>query len=186
MQESRTKDETFLKILEAVIRLECTHGHMRWKLTDLSRASRVTRTLIYYYFGKSKPALVKAAIDIVGQEFFGISPEREVYRKEGKTIESIRISREMIRKAPYVGIFYLTQRQPQATFYKEMMELERRYLKQLSTHNPNASPEQIQLLFASLFGVVILSDLSDQVLFELDALDIGQNRKSQSSLKSPQ
>ena len=48
------KDETYWKILDAVIALEIRRGHQKWTISELSRLSGITRTLIYYYFGKSK------------------------------------------------------------------------------------------------------------------------------------
>jgi AcrR family transcriptional regulator len=159
-----SKDELFWKILDSAIRLECTRGHLKWKMTDLSRASGVTRSLIYYYFGQSKVALLKAAIQIIGEEFFGLDAYRHQLWEQGRVAESLRLTRELFKRAPYVGIFYQTQRQPGAVFYNEMIDLERRYIERLVRNKPELSRDEVLLLFATLFGLVTLHDLPDSVL----------------------
>src|ERR1700745_3649674 len=44
------KDKHYWNILDAVFRLEVTKGHLRWKISDVSRLAGVQRTLVYYYF----------------------------------------------------------------------------------------------------------------------------------------
>lgn len=153
------KDDLFWKVLDAVIRLECTRGHLKWKMTDLSRMSGVTRTLIYYYFGKSKLELVKAAIRVIGGEFFGLDPARHSLWERKDFVQSILLTRELFKKAPYVGIFYLTQRQDGAVFQRDITDLERRYLKRLEKTFPRARTDQIHLLFATLLGLIFMPEL---------------------------
>jgi AcrR family transcriptional regulator len=161
------KDDLFWRVLDGVIRLECTRGHLKWKMTDLSRMSGVTRTLIYYYFGKSKPSLVQAAIKVVGGEFFGLDPSVHSVWDRGDFAKSIQLTRQLFVKAPYVGIFYLTQRQPGAVFHKDIMDLERRYLQRLGKAYPRASQEKIHLLFAALIGMVLLPELKMDAMSRL-------------------
>ena len=49
-----SKDETFWSVLYSAIELDFKRGHLRGTMSELSRMSNVTRSLIYYYFGKSK------------------------------------------------------------------------------------------------------------------------------------
>jgi AcrR family transcriptional regulator len=155
----RVKDELFWRVFDSVIRLECTRGHLKWKMTDLSRMSGVTRTLIYYYFGKSKIELVQSAIKVIGGEFFGLDPSVHSSWERGDFLRSIELTRQLFRKAPYTGVFYLTQRQPGAVFQAEILDLERRYLQRLARFYPRASEEKLHLLFAALLGMVWLPDL---------------------------
>ncbi len=94
-----------MRILDAVVRLEVIKGHLRWKMADLSRLSGVQRTLIYYYFGKSKEAILNEAMKTIGDEFFGLSQERLEMWKQGRIKESILKSRESFKQAPHVPLF---------------------------------------------------------------------------------
>ena len=76
MELKTKKDEAFWKILNAAIELDYKKGHLKWTMTELSRRSGVTRSLIYYYFGRQKAAILKEAVKIVGEEFVGLNERR--------------------------------------------------------------------------------------------------------------
>ena len=160
----KTKDELFWKILDAALKLDIMKGHLRWKMTDLSRASGVTRSLIYYYFGHSKDSILQAAIDIMGQEFFGLSEARKELWTNGRFWESVQRTRTLVKTTPHISIFYLNQRQAGSPFSKEIAELEKRYLQKLAAHFPGTTPETLKAVFATLFGIVVMADLSDEAL----------------------
>jgi AcrR family transcriptional regulator len=161
---NHSKDELFWKILDAALKLDLTKGHLRWKMTDLSRASGVTRSLIYYYFGHSKDSIIQAAINITGEEFFGLSEARQALWDSGRVWESVKRSRELVKSTPHIPIFYLNQRQPGSPFHKAMMELETRHFQKLSLRFPNAHPEMLRAAFATLLGLVTVADISDETL----------------------
>ena len=96
------KDENYLKILDAVVRLEVVKGHLRWKMSDLSRMSGVQRTLVYYYFGKSKEVILKEALKTIGDEFFGLSAERLTMWREGRMKESILRTPQKFPNSPHI------------------------------------------------------------------------------------
>jgi AcrR family transcriptional regulator len=162
--EPISKDELFWKILDAALKLELTHGHVRWKMTDLARASGVTRTLIYYYFGHSKESILQAAITIIGEEFFGLSEARQALWSNRQIWESFRKSRALVKNTPHIPIFYLEQRQPEKPFYQEMQTLEKRYLQKLSGRFPKASTDSLRAAFATFFGIVTIAEIDDTVL----------------------
>lgn len=160
----RTKDELFWKILDAALRLEITKGHLRWKMTDLSRASGVTRSLIYYYFGQSKESILQAAIDILGEEFFALSDARQALWDQGKIAQSIQKTRELVKNMPHISIFYLNQRQPGSPFEKEIRKLEKRYRQKLVSRFPQSDPQILEMIFATFFGWVTISEPSEETL----------------------
>jgi AcrR family transcriptional regulator len=158
------KDELFWRILNAALQLECTKGHMRWKMTDLSRNSGVTRSLIYYYFGNSKIKIVQEGIRQMGEEFFGLSEERMELWRAGKFGESLRRTRELVKHTPYIVVFYLQQRRAGTTLSKEIEALEERYLEKLSKRFPSAPRDNLVACFAALLGFAALADVSDATI----------------------
>lgn len=70
------KDKKFWTILETAIDLDFKKGHLRWTLSELSRAWGMSRPLIYYYFGQSKSKLLEEAVRLVGSEIMGLSEAR--------------------------------------------------------------------------------------------------------------
>lgn len=156
------KGELFRRILDAALRLDYVKGHLRWKMTDLARASGVTRSLIYYYFGNSKTALMKEAVRTLGEEFFGLSEERQALWREGRLTDSFHRTRELARGMPHIVIFYLSQRKPGSPLHSEISELERRYLEKLRAHFPGAPLSRVRATFALLFGLAAMGDIANE------------------------
>lgn len=158
------KDRQYWKILDAVIRLEVVKGHLRWKVTELARLSGVGRPLIYYYFGKSKKSIVETAMKIIGDEFFGLSPERLALWKAGQIMESVSSTRELLTRAPHMAEFYFHWRHQKGEISDYFQELEKRYLTKLAQLMPQLSPVEIQAVFAIFFGLILLPDLNEESL----------------------
>ncbi len=162
----RAKDRQYWKVLDAVIRLDVTRGHLKWKLTEVSRLSGVGRPLIYYYFGKSKPEVIHTAMKVIGDEFFGLSPERIQLWESGQVKESLLRTRELLTRAPHVAQFYFFWRHQKGEIGEQFRALEKRYRRKLHQLVPGLSEAEREALFAGLFGFSLLQDIG------MDSLDI--------------
>jgi|FLYM01.1.fsa_nt_gi AcrR family transcriptional regulator len=158
------KDKNYWAVLDSVIRLEVSKGHLQWKVTELSRLSKVGRPLIYYYFGKSKEEIVQTALKIIGDEFFGLSDERIALWREGKVVESIMKTREMMEQAPYVSVFFFHWRHQKGEIADHLKDLESRYRKKISGLRPELSALEIEVIFAAFFGLTVFPDTNAQVV----------------------
>jgi len=166
-KDGNKKDNNYWSILNAVIRLEVTKGHLLWKMTDLSRLSGVGRPLIYYYFGNSKDEIVQAAMKIIGDEFFGFSDERMELWKRGDVMETVSRTRALLEKAPFISVFYFHWRHQTGEIADHLRGLERRYFEKLSSVCPQFSQAQIEALFSALFGATVFPQLSEEGLREI-------------------
>lgn len=160
----RSKEEIYWAVLDAVIRLDIQQGHLMWKITELARASKIGRPLIYYYFGKSKEEILKTAIQFLGEEYFGLSSERLKLWKAGQVFENVLRSRLLCQKAPYVPVYYLTRRHLDSFVGKSLRSFESRYRKKLEGYSPNLSPSEIAACAAVLFGLAAAPDVSEEGL----------------------
>ena len=158
------KDKHYWKILDAVFRLEVSKGHLRWKISDVSRLAGVQRTLIYYYFGKSKEGILKSAMAIIGDEFFGLSPDRLKMWSAGQVRESILSTREMVKKAPHMTEFFYHWRHQDSEIRNELVSLEKRYINKLKKFFPHLNEVDCKAVFAIFFGLCNFPELPDAVL----------------------
>lgn len=158
------KDKNYWSVLDSVIRLEVSKGHLLWKVTELSRLSGVGRPLIYYYFGKSKEEIVQTALKIIGDEFFGLSEERIEMWKKGKIAESVLKTRELMQKAPYVSVFFFHWRHREGEICDHLKELENRYKAKIATLRPGKSEREIEAIFAIFFGLILFPELQEETL----------------------
>lgn len=153
--KSKTKkDESFWKVLSAAVELDYRKGHLRWTMTELSRRSGVTRSLIYYYFGRSKLNIVKSAVKIVGDEIIGLSERRLQMWRDGEYLNSLRESRAILEKAPFIGAFYLTCRAWENELGQTVRTMEKLLLKKIKNFIPTFNDEDARALATIYFGLV--------------------------------
>jgi AcrR family transcriptional regulator len=149
-----TKDETYWKVLNCAVELEIRKGHLKWTMTELSRKSNVTRSLIYYYFGRSKLEIVEAAVSIISEEFAGLSTKRMQMWQEGRLEESLLEARSFHDKAPHLCTYYVSFRDKPNAVGDALKKSEASFRGKLKKFIPNASKEQINTIFAVYFGMV--------------------------------
>lgn len=163
MKESR-KDETFWAVLNAAIQLEFVRGHQRWSMSELSRTSKVTRSLIYYYFGKSKGGILLEAVKIIGEEFFGLTASRLELWKNGEIADSVIQSRRLLEKSPHMGSFYMVHREAETEIGEALRTLEKEYKQKLKKFFGGVQDSYRDALFGLLMGLVLTPRLSDDAV----------------------
>ena len=155
-----TKDETYWKVLNAAIELDFRKGHQRWTMSELSRSCKITRSLIYYYFGKSKEGLLLEGVRLLGEEFFGLNPVRLELWERGDISQSVILTRELLQKSPHMMAFYLVHRDSDSEIGRMVRQLEVDYLEKLKRFFPAASEASIEALFGLFMGLVFAPHLT--------------------------
>ncbi len=158
----KSKDENYWTIFEAVIRLDFQKGPMAWKISDIARASKISRTLIYYYFGNSKDHIMQTAIEFLGEEYFGLSEARKALWQDGKILESLLETREMCQRAPYIHFFYMTRRNLDSAVGEKLREFESRFRQKISQFFPKSDSDEVEALAAVFFGLVASPHLNEK------------------------
>lgn len=154
-----------LDILEAMLHLENEKGHLGWKISDLARAAGVSRTLVYYHFGRTKPEILDAGIEVIAEEYFGLTDDRAKLVEQGRGWESVMHTRRMIASRPAFAIFYLRWRShKRSPLAAKLAGIDARYQAMLARAFPHLSPEKIVALHGMLYGVVTAPFLTDEAI----------------------
>lgn len=164
--KGKQKDEAFWDVLNAALELDFRKGHLKWTMSELSRKAGITRSLIYYHFGQSKPGILVEAVKLVSSELLGTSRSRLDMWSQGKWYESIHRSRQVTASAPHLAQFYLMHRDRPTEIGQMLQDMEKTYLKKLRTIFPQLSDVQIRAVFTLFFGVVFCP-LVDQAVIEV-------------------
>ena len=151
--EKNKKDDIYWKVLNCALELEFKKGHLKWTMTELSRKSKITRSLIYYYFGRSKMDILEAAISIIGEEFIGMSDKRIDLWKKGEFEAGLMEARKFYDRMPFLCAFYLNYRTRPNEIGEALLKIDKAFKRKLKQNAPNATPAQINTLFAVYFGV---------------------------------
>ena len=102
---------------------EIEHGHLKWKVSDLARGAGVSRSLIYYYLGKSKMEIILSAIDTIWPEFYGLTESRRLLREREGFMASVLLSKDLSRRMPFLTCFFYTWYLRQNTVGKKTADL---------------------------------------------------------------
>lgn len=151
-------------ILEAVIELEMTKGHLKWKMSDLSRKSGITRSLLYYYFGKDRKHLFKQAVDYYVGVFLDFRLERAEKIRRGEIVELISIARSRLKNKPYFLQFYAKHRYDKTEVGNVLHAAEKKYFEHLKASLPARWHHVTRVLWALVFGLAIQPDITDEDL----------------------
>ncbi len=161
MSEAKTKDQTYWVLLDAAIELDIKKGHLKWTLSDLSRKSDITRSLIYYYFGKDKQDILKEAIKLIGEELIGLNEKRMELWKKGQFAESMKEARQFYENAPYLPLFIMENRNKQNEIGEALRSIELGFVNKLKAFFTNCDETQITSIFAIYWGLAYSPRISD-------------------------
>jgi len=163
MEKAQSKDERFWNILNCALELDSKRGHLRWSMTELAKKSGESRTLIYYYFGKSKEDVLNAAVDVIGAELFGITQKRLEHWTRDEFEKSIKDTHTHLQKFPNLAVFFLTHRARENNVGLALREYEKRYLAKMRNHFPDKNDAEIESIWCYIFGIVSAPVLADEV-----------------------
>lgn len=158
------EDDKSFHIVNAVLAFENQKGHLKWKVSEVARASKVSKSLVYYYLGSTKEAILDACIRIGAEEFYGLNAERNSMIQGGDLISSIKYTREIFLKNYAFNAFYLKWRLSPAPIGEKLREYDARYQQKLHHLFPHLSDTERLALQALFHGLVVAPVLSDEAM----------------------
>jgi AcrR family transcriptional regulator len=162
LTKSDKKEAVYWKVLNSAMELDFRKGHLKWTMSDLSRKSGVTRSLIYYYFGRSKMDILDQAVQLIGEELIGIKKERMQYWRDGQWGRSLEDSRQVCLQAPFLAPFYMIHRDRPTEIGESIRRLEKGFLRKLETLFPERTVYEHRAIFSMLFGIVFAPQSSPE------------------------
>ena len=155
------KDKVYWRILNAAILLDIRWGHLKWSITQLSTSAKVTRSLIYYYFGRSKIDILIHAVKLIGMEFAGGTEKRHSFWAEGKFADSFIASRNMIAQTPALIPFYDINRDRDSEIGELIRSHEKTFRQKIKRYFPDLTDEDTNSVHALFVGIVFSNQLND-------------------------
>ena len=160
----KEKDESFWIILSSALELDVKKGHLKWTLSELSRKSGITRSLIYYYFGRSKEEILREAVKLIGEEMVGLSDDRVTLWQRGLFEESMKRTRFFVERTPYIGPFLAEHRGRSTELGESLRMVEDKFVGKLRVFFPKASEDEIIGLFCMYWGMCFSPRISDNAI----------------------
>ncbi len=157
-KRTKNKDEVYFSVCNAVLRLEVNRGHLKWTVSDLSRFSGITRSLIYYYFGKDKDDILEHSYRYMVGIFFNSDPNS----KMGLHERLKKILSDLVHM-PYIFVLYYLEKNKDSYFGKIIKKAESELLAHLEELYPKYSKEQVFELYLKELGAIAFQASSAQV-----------------------
>ncbi len=151
-----SKDEIFFAVCSAILKLEFAKGHLQWSVSDVARTSGITRSLIYYYFGKEKSTVLKEAYRFVTQIFFDrrsrdLTPENSNTQNSGHMIQ-LKATLVDLQKMPNLFVLYYLNKNADNEYGQMIRKAEQKLIKDLHKSFPNLSHQEIQKFYLLELG----------------------------------
>ena len=142
------------RVLQAVIAAEVSKGHLKWKVSDIARFTKVTRPLIYYHFGKTKKDILSECLNVIAEDYYGLSEERSQSLTPTALLESLLRTRNMFLRNPSLVVFYQRSRMQDSQPGRQFIAIERRFQEKLKRSYPRLTDLQISAVHGLFHGVI--------------------------------
>jgi AcrR family transcriptional regulator len=155
-----SKDETYKRIFQSVLRLDVSRGHLKWSISEVARASGITRSLIYYYLGKDKKTIFEEAASFVAQKVFSLDGEADSL----PIVERIHNILMRFQKEPHLFTLFYLNRGASNEIGRKIRVVEKQLLKKLKVEFPQLNNRQTMLVYIMELGAIAYQDLKKEDL----------------------
>ncbi len=149
-KDSRSKEEIYFAVCNAILKMEIAKGHLKWTLTDVSRESKITRTLIYYYFGKEKKVILDVAYKFAISHFFNL--DRAKFRPLPERLSMVLRD---LKNMPYLMMLFYKAKGEDSEFGHLIRKKETEFLKVLAKEFPHLTEAQVLEVYLLELGAMI-------------------------------
>jgi AcrR family transcriptional regulator len=156
-------DQLKLKITETVFNLEAQRGHLKWSVTQVARASKISRSLVYYHFGNTKKDILANCVESLALEFYGLKdpPPGE---PRLTLAESLEKSHKLYLQIHSFAVFCQKWRHRPSVFRDKFLEILEIYDRRMEKYFPLATPEQRHAMRALFYGLVVAPEFDSALL----------------------
>ena len=144
--ELSKKEQVYFNICDSVLFHELIKGHLNWSLSDISKHSGVTRSLIYYYMDKDKEKILQEAVRFMLDLFFNTNMDR-ILGVEGR----MELILTQVRLMPHIFLYYANER-IKNTYYGVMIREREEDLFSYLIQEMQMSRDQVLKLFLLELG----------------------------------
>lgn len=146
---TKSKEEVYFAVCNAILKMEVAKGHLCWTLSDVSRESGVTRSLIYYYFGKEKNVVLAEAYKFVISHIFNMERTKTVGIRD-----RLKAILRDVSNMPFLFVLYYLEKNAGTEFGKMINEAEALLLKAMKIEFPDLSDTQILEIYLKELGAI--------------------------------
>jgi AcrR family transcriptional regulator len=146
---NQSKEEIYFAVCNAILKMEFAKGHLKWTVSDIARESKITRSLVYYYFGKEKKDVLAEAYRFIISHFYNIERVKKTLLKErlAKTLKDVRAM-------PYLFILLYIEKGRDSDFGRMILRSEKALFEALKVEFPHLTETHILEIYMLQLGAM--------------------------------
>lgn len=144
------KDDLYIRVCSTVLELDYNQGRLNWTFSQVSRKSGVTRTLIYYYFGKEKEIVLNEAYRFMAVYLFNTG----VGEKSGSVKTRLKKVLGTLETKPFLFHLYYQKKSEDSEVGEFIRHSELQLLNYLHSIHPGLSKMQVLKLYLLELGAI--------------------------------
>ena len=160
MRPKKDKEQVFFAICNSVLKLEVTKGHLRWRPSDVASDAKITRSLIYYYFGKDKEALLEESLRYMITLFFVRPPDVRLR-------ERVKQILDRTKAMPWLFILFVIEKGRDTKLSRLIKDAEAKLIEDMEKRRPALSKTEILGIYLLELGCLAYGDVSQAQMDEL-------------------
>lgn len=161
-----SKKNPRLEILIKVISLEVNKGHLKWKVSDLARLCDVSRSLVYYHFGKTKQEILSSCLELLATEYYGLNRANADWVFDGSLPEVLLRARKLHMKTPAIAAFYQRWRMQDSPLKDQLEKYEIEFQQKIKKAHPHLSMTKILAIHGIFHGLITAPFITDAAIAE--------------------
>lgn len=154
-----------LKIIIAVFNLEVSKGHFKWSISHIARSCKISRTLVYYYFGNTKQKILLNCLEALTRELYGLSEIRHDFKKIS-LLDSLLACHDLYAQVPSYSVFCQKWSRKPSVYRDKYLELQKEYDEKLKMNFPRSTLKQRLSLRAYFYGLVAAPSFDRELISE--------------------
>lgn len=144
MKQDRNK--LILTISKTILKEEFQKGHLKWNIRIIAKKYKVSRALIYYYFGRTKKCILKEAYrQMLGKIFSTTQIDSKWPNHQENNID----------KMPHLFVLYYLQKDKDSEIGKMIRDKEKQFLSTLKFNIPNLTDGKILRQYLLKLGKIV-------------------------------
>ena len=150
MNKAEDSSISRIDVAATIIEFEIKRGHLKWSVLEIAKVAKMSRSLIYYHFGRTKQDILHNSLNELLEEFYGLSPARA----KSSLSESLKLTQQIYHAYPSLAIFFQKWRKTESQIAEMLLECEKKYEAKLKKAFPKADADQVKAIHAIFHGLV--------------------------------
>lgn len=153
--------DRLIKLAALVVQSDILHGHLKWKVTDISRLSQISRSRVYELLGGTKEQMIVRSFRIILDEIYGRSNYENRHRKPYSPLKVLMNGKQIMSDFPELMAFYFLHRMRLGEVGKMIRDYEIKFRASIKEFTQSKDIGKVTFIHVVVYGISLTPFLTD-------------------------